>query len=110
MKISDLLSNEKFSLICGDDTDREITSLTSCDLLSWVMANGKEDAAWITVQAHMNIIAVASLLDFSCVILPESIKVDEAIVEKATEQDVAIISTDLDAFGIFKVMYEMGLR
>ena len=31
------------------------------DLLSFVMANGKEGALWLTVQKHLNVVAVAEL-------------------------------------------------
>ena len=37
----------------------------TCDLLSWVMAHGKAGMAWVTVQTHMNVIAVASLMEMA---------------------------------------------
>ena len=43
------------------DTSREVTCGYTCDLLSWVMAKGREGMAWATVQAHMNVVAVAVL-------------------------------------------------
>ncbi len=51
--------------------DREVTCGYTCDLLSWVMAHGKAGMAWITVQTHMNVIAVASLMEMAAVIIPE---------------------------------------
>ena len=76
MKINKLLENDAFKLISKTaNLDREIKGVECCDLLSWVMANGKEDEAWITVQIHSNIIAVATLLDFACIIVPENIEV-----------------------------------
>ena len=54
----------------GTDLNRTVNEGYSCDLLSWVMAHGREGMAWITVQTHMNVIAVASLHDMSCVIIP----------------------------------------
>ena len=32
------------------DVNREVSSGYTCDLLSWVMAHGREGMAWITVQ------------------------------------------------------------
>ena len=60
-------------LTSTDNNDRSISDGCVCDLLSWVMAKGDEDMAWITVQTNLNVIAVASLHDFSCVIIPENI-------------------------------------
>ena len=50
--------------------DREVTCGYVCDLLSWVMAHGDEGMAWVTVQTHLNVIAVAVLSEMACVILP----------------------------------------
>lgn len=110
MKIKELVEHSEFNLISKvDDLERNIAGVECCDLLSWVMANGKEDEAWITVQIHSNIIAVATLLDFSCIIVPENIDVDADVLKKASEENVPVFSTTLDAYGIFKVMHENGI-
>ena len=49
------------------DLNREVESGYVCDLLSWVMAKGAPGCAWITVMNHMNVIAVATLLDLSLI-------------------------------------------
>lgn len=110
MNIQKLLENDLFKLVSKNaDLSKSIAGVECCDLLSWVMANGKEGEAWITVQIHSNIIAVATLLDFSCIIVPEDIEVDEEVLSKAADEEIAVISTSLDAYGIFKVMYENGI-
>lgn len=110
MKISDLVQNEHFKILNQHTyEDREINYLRCCDLLSWVMAKGAEGDAWITVQTHANIVAVSTLLEISCIILPESIKPDIDTLNKAEENQLAIISCDLDAFRIFKILDTMGL-
>ncbi len=110
MKVKELIDNHGFKLLSKVDIEREITGLQCCDLLSWVMANGKADNAWITVMTHNNIIAVASLLDFACVIVPEGITISDAVAEKATEEDVLILGTEMGSYDIFKCLYEAGLR
>lgn len=110
MKVKALLEHPDFKLVSkANDMDREIAGVECCDLLSWVMANGKENDAWITVQIHSNIIAVSTLLDFSCIIVPENIEVGEDVLEKASEENVPVFSTTLDAYSIFKVFYENGV-
>lgn len=93
-----------------EDLSRDISGLYCCDLLSWVMANGKSDNAWVTVQVHGNILAVASLLDFSCIIIPENIAVDEDILDKADEEGIMIFSTELDTYHVFQKFYEAGIK
>ena len=94
----------------NENFDREVSGVYCCDLLSWVMANGKADNAWVTVQVHGNILAVASLLDFSCIIIPENIGVEDSIIEKADEEGIMIFSTELDTYHVFQKFYEAGIK
>lgn len=111
MKLSDLSKLQGFTfLVAPENGDREITGIKCCDLLSWVMANGGEGDAWITVQTHLNVVAVAALLDMACIIVPEGIEMEEATLEKARDQSVTVLAADTDAFGIFSRCYEAGLR
>jgi len=109
MILKDLLQDSRFVLLNETSTDKEIKNLKCCDLLSWMMAKGEQGTAWITVQTHANIVAVASLLEFSCIIVPESIELSSEILEKAHDEDIAVISTSLDAYEIFKFFNSKGL-
>jgi len=111
MKLNDLVQLPGFSLLVeGVDLNREVKGLKCSDLLSWVMANAGDGDVWVTVQTHMNIVAVAALLEMACIIAPEGIEMEVGTLEKAKEQNVAILSADTDAFGIFSRLYEAGLR
>lgn len=81
----------------------------TCDLLSWVMANGKPEMAWITVQTHMNVLAVATLMDFSCVIIPEDIAVEDEVLQRANREGLAVISSRLSAYALCALMAEHGI-
>lgn len=105
-----LIEEYGFELLSGTEIDKTISNVYSCDLLSWVMAKGKHDTAWITVQTHNNILAVASLLEFACIIIPEGIKVEADVIEKANEEGVVILSTTKETFEIFKILYEEGVQ
>ena len=96
-------------LSSGSGLDREVTSGYCCDLLSWVMANGKKDAVWITVQTHTNIIAVASLMELAGIIIPSGMSVDPKTIQKAEEEGVAILSSKLGAFELSGILYQMGI-
>lgn len=90
--------------------DKELTGVYICDLLSWVMAHGSKGDAWITVQTHANIIAVATLLELSCIIVPEEVDVEEDTLLKAEEEGVAVYQSSLSAYGIAKELYRMGIE
>lgn len=91
------------------DTQREIQFGYCCDLLSWVMTHGAQDTAWITVMTHMNAIAVAALLDFACVIVPEGIEVPAPVLEKAKEEGIAILGSEKTAYELSGILYGNGI-
>jgi len=84
----------------GLDAGREVTCGYACDLLSWVMSHGEEGMAWVTVQTHMNVVAVAVLAEMACVILPESIDMEEESLHKAISEDMIVLSSPLTSYEI----------
>ncbi len=90
--------------------DREIACGYTCDLLSWVMAHGKQGMAWVTVQIHMNVIAVAALSEMACVILPENIVMEPGSLEKAEDEEIPVLSSPLSAYDICGRMAAAGLK
>lgn len=109
MLVSEFVSLSGGRVLTGDYADRTIESGYTCDLLSHVMGRGQADMAWITVQAHMNVIAVAALLDFACVIIPEGLPVDETIVSKAAQEDIILISCGQSAYELVVLLAENGV-
>lgn len=111
MQVKDLVEKVGFRHVAGNAAlEREVTGLYCCDLLSWVMSHAKQGDAWITVQTHVNVVAIASLLDLGCIIIPEDAEIDDATVSKAADEDIAILTTHLNSFEIFKRLYEQGIR
>ena len=110
MTIQDFMDLTGASLVTPEaDLSREITCGYSCDLLSWVMAHGCADMAWVTVQTHMNVIAVASLMEMAAVIIPEGIQMEEPSLEKAREEGVAVLQSDKTAFALCALLAQHGL-
>ena len=89
--------------------DTEVTCGYTCDLLSWVMAHGAAGMAWVTVQTHMNVIAVASLMEMAAVIIPESIEMEEATLAKARDEDITVLQCDKTAYEICAILAGAGL-
>jgi hypothetical protein len=90
--------------------ERDIISGYSCDMLSWVMAHAKRGAAWITVQTHINVIAVASLMDFACIIIPENIEMEQECVEKAIEENIPVYKSTLSAYRLCGLLIDAGIQ
>ena len=101
MKIRELLPLlEAKCLTPGAALEKEVRCGYTCDLLSWVMAHGEEGMAWVTVQTHMNVIAVAVLSEMACVILPENIPMEQESLDKAAAEGMCVISSPLSGYEI----------
>ena len=110
MKVSDLIN-----LLDAEDLtpqvsmDREITCGYACDLLSWVMAHGDEGMAWVTVQTHLNVVAVAVLAEMACVILPEGIRMEAESLAKATDEGMCVLTSPKTAYEICGLLSAQGV-
>ena len=91
------------------DKGAEVSCGYTCDLLSWVMAHGAAGMAWVTVQTHMNVIAVASLMEMSAVIIPEDIQMEAQSLEKANDEGINVLQTPLTAYEICAKLAAAGL-
>ena len=80
------------------------------DLLSCVMAGAKNNYLWITLQAHLNIVAVAALLDVAAIIITENAQPDSATISKANAQGIVLLSTVRPTFEIDGKLWEMGIH
>ena len=110
MLVSELISLiEAKNLTPTISEDREVTCGYVCDLLSWVMSHGDSGMAWVTVQTHMNVIAVAVLSEMACVILPEGIDMEEESLAKAVAENMVVLQSPLTAFDICGRMAAKGI-
>jgi hypothetical protein len=104
MTVNKLIELASLTPITVTDPDREILGAYVGDLLSWVMGRAEESNAWITIMSNVNVIAVASLVDVSCVILAEGVKLDDGVENTAAEKGINILSTDKSAYETAKLL------
>ena len=93
-----------------DFVDISPTGGYSSDLLSCVMAGAKKGQLWITLQAHLNIVAVAALNEVAAIIITEDAQPDAASIAKANEQGVILLSTPQPTYVINGRLWEIGVR
>lgn len=84
----------------SDQLNQKITGVYCGDLLSLVMANAKDGNIWITIQNHINVVAVASLVGIAAIIVVEGIPVEQQVIDKAEEEDIVIFTTKNSAYDI----------
>lgn len=88
---------------------KPITGYTS-DLLSCVMAGAKHGSIWVTLQAHINIVAVAALLEVSAVIITEGAMPEEETIAKANSEGITLLSSSENSFHVVGKLWQLGLR
>ncbi|MBQ8741584.1 MAG: hypothetical protein IJY79_08575 [Clostridia bacterium] len=98
MTVYELSQNSQFNVLTLPEPEREINGAYVGDLLSWVMGRAQADNVWITIMSNINVIAVASLSDVSCVLLAEDVTLDNDVLATAKEKGINILSTSLAIF------------
>jgi hypothetical protein len=93
-----------------DNLDAEVTGGYASDLLSDVLAHGEEGNLWITLQAHANIVAVASMKGFAGILLVGAREPQEGTLERAESERIPILVSELPAFELVGRLYGLGIR
>jgi len=88
----------------------EVEGVYIGDLLSIAMAKAKANFVWITIQTHLNVVAVAELLDLACIIIVENMEMEEGTVEKARELNIPIFKTRDSAYTVACRLYDIGIK
>ena len=100
MTVKGLAEKAGLRPILVPDGDREVNGVYCGDLLSWVMGRAQSDNAWITIMSNVNVVAVASLLDVSCVILAEGVMLDEDAESAAAAKQINVLVSDKSTYEI----------
>ena len=93
-----------FEVVCMPTPDREVEGAYIGDLLSWVMGKADSSNVWITIMSNINVIAVATLADVSCIVLAEGVKLDAEVMNTAQSKGVNVLSSALSAYEIAKLI------
>ncbi len=109
MTIEQISTLNEIEIINKVNLTLNIESLYIGDLLSVVMANATENQLWLTVQTHINVIAVASLKELGGIVFVEGHEVDEDTLEKAKELKLPLFKTTLSAYELTKKLIISGL-
>lgn len=106
MTVHELAAVLGLEVLTGDtNLNREVKTGYTSDLLSDVIANIDDDAVWITIQRHVNILGVAKLKEVAAIIIPRKLELEESFVAKAKEEDIAILRGSQTAFELSGLVY-----
>lgn len=108
MNVKELTEKDLFKLVnMGKNPLLSISKVYCCDLLSIAMGRAPADSVWVTVMSNMNTLAVASLADVACIVFAEGSILDEATLQKAKNQGMTILYTDLPIFDAALAVHQL---
>lgn len=108
MTVKELIEKMNLTVFCGENNlETEIKGGYVSDLLSDVMGFAQEGQAWVTLQTHKNVIAIASLKELACVLLVKGSKPDDDMLEQAREEDIPVLGTTEQTFETAGRIYQL---
>ncbi|MFQ5906603.1 MAG: DRTGG domain-containing protein [bacterium] len=111
MKLSEIVEKLNLEVACGSSNlDSEVKRGYASDLLSDVIANSKEGDIWVTLQIHLNIVAVASLNRLSGILLVNGRHPEDETVKKAETEGIPIVVSKLPAYETIGRLYSLGIH
>ncbi len=108
MTIGELCKTLNAEVEAPGNINREISKATVGDLLSFVMGTASEGAVWITIQAHLNVAAVAVLKDLPMVIIASGRKPPHDLVERCLKENICVASVKDTIYGTCIKLASLG--
>lgn len=110
MKLEEIVEKFDLEVVSGESNlNRDVEHGYVSDLMSDVIANAQEGDIWITLQVHVNIVAVASMKELSGIILIGGRHPEEPTLEKAKAENMPILISGLSAFEMAGRLYAAGI-
>jgi predicted transcriptional regulator len=108
MTVEDIVKALDLKVFSGSEgLNQEIVGGYTSDLLSDVMGNADSGMVWITLQTHINVMAIASLKELAAVILVKGLEPEANTLQQSNNEGIPILGTSLQAFEITGKLYHL---
>ncbi len=108
MKIRELAEEMDLEPLSLPDGDREVEGFYAGDLLSWVMGRANAGNVWFTIMSNVNVLAVASLVDLSAVVLAEGVTLSEKDIASAEEKGINVFTSGKSTYELCALAGELA--
>lgn len=98
MLVEDIVKALSATIVTETELNEEISACYAGDFLSRVISRVPENAVWLTIMANVNVAGVMSLSEIPVVVLCEGVKPDPLLIEKATNEKLCVLRTQLPVF------------
>ncbi len=80
------------------------------DLLSDVLANAPRQGVLVTIQVHLNVLAVAVHAGLAAIVFAAGRQPEAAMRAKAVEEGIVLFASTRRAFDVVGELYALGVR
>ena len=109
-KIAEELGLDLLSPESTNDMSQEISRGFASDLLSNVLAHAPAGGLLVTVQTHMNVVAVASHTQLAAIVFADGRRPEPEVYRKAADQEIVLLGSMETTFDLVGKLYALGLR
>jgi len=110
MTVRDVALQLGLHVVSGEEhLGREIRGGYVGDLLSDVIAHSGSGQVWLTVQGHINIVAVAVLKELAAIILVNGRSPAEETVQRAVAEKIPLLASSLHAYDLAGKLHALGV-
>jgi predicted transcriptional regulator len=111
MKLRQISEELGFAVKAGAiGLDAEVTGAYAADLLSCAMAGAGKGDLWLTLQGHLNVVAIASLAELAGIVVTENKPVAMDTLTKADEEGIPILTTSMNTYEVAGRLWAYGIR
>jgi len=113
MKLEDIAKELGFTELTPDVTgnrEADIDRGYASDLLSDVLAHAPEGGLLVTLQVHLNVIAVAGHAELAAVVFAGNRTPDDDVLAKAGAEGLSLYSSPADTFDIVGRLFALGVK
>ncbi|HUI69569.1 MAG TPA: serine kinase [Spirochaetia bacterium] len=109
-QIAETLNLENLTVGLPLDEPASVDKAHASDLLSDVLANAPAGGLLITIQVHMNVVAVALHAGLKAVVFASGMRPPEEVRAKAVAEGISLFAARESTFDVVGKLYALGLR
>ena len=107
MILSKIVEKLNLEQILKLNLDEDITDGYTSDLMSDVLANATDDSILITIQAHKNSVAAASMANVLAIFIANNRPIPEEMIAAAKNEEIAIFRSKDSQFTLSWKLHEI---
>lgn len=108
--IDDICKSLSAAVHVQGDAGKVVERASVGDLLSFVIGSDSDETAWVTIQTHLNVAAVAVLKDMPIIIIASGREPSEELSKRCTAENIALVTTPLCIFDACVALGNLGLK